>query len=221
MILLINGSPKPHGNLHRMLEKIARDTNGDFEMIHLAKLKISPCTGCVKCADTNRCIQPDDMAPLYEKILAADAMVVGSPVYFGCPNAFTHTFLERLFALRHVHMLTRGKLAAVVSVGNRQAEQVAREISDRLKSYFEYKLVDSISFNSAIPPCFTCGYGTTCLYGAPARWMMSPEEFENFKEITPEMFQKFENHPEVVAACEALSGGLKTAIASLPRSEWT
>ncbi len=216
MILLINGSPKPHGNLNRMLEEIAQDTSVDYEMIHLARLQINPCMGCVKCADTNSCIQPDDMAALYEKILAADAMVVGSPVYFGRPNAFTHTFLERLFALRHVRMLTQGKLAAVVSVGSREAEQVARDISNRLKSYFEYKVVGSIFFNSATPPCFTCGYGTTCLYGAPARWMMSPEEFENFKEITPEMFQKFENHPEVVMACEALSGELKTAIASLP-----
>ena len=201
MILLINGSPKPHGNLNRMLEEIAQGTSVDYEMIHLTRLQINPCMGCVKCADTNRCIQPDDMAALYEKILAADAMVVGSPVYFGRPNAFTHTFLERLFALRHVRMLTQGKLAAVVSVGSREAEQVARDISNRLKSYFEYKVVGSIFFNSATPPCFTCGYGTTCLYGAPARWMMSPEEFENFKEITPEMFQKFENHPEVVMAC--------------------
>ena len=47
-------------------------------------------------------MQRDDMAPLYDKILAADAMIVGPVAYFGQANAFTHTFLERLFPLRHV-----------------------------------------------------------------------------------------------------------------------
>lgn len=213
MILLINGSPKPHGNLHRMLEKVVRDTGEDYDMIHLARLRINPCVGCVKCADTNRCIQPDDMAPLYDKIATADALVVGSTVYFGHPNAFTHTFLERLFALRHVRMLTQGKLAAVVSVGGHEAEHVSRDILHRLESYFEYKVVGSVFFNSATPPCFICGYGNTCRYGGPARWL-APEEFKNLK-ITPEMFQRFEDHPEVVMACEALSGELKMALASL------
>ena len=55
MILAINGSPKPHGNLERMVEKVARDTGHDYEMVHLAKLKINPCLGCVKCAATFRC----------------------------------------------------------------------------------------------------------------------------------------------------------------------
>ena len=94
MLLVINGSPKPHGNLQRLLEKVPRDTGKDYEIIHLAKLTINPCLGCLKCADTNRCIQPDDMAPLYDKILSAEALIVGPVVYFAKANAFTHTFLD-------------------------------------------------------------------------------------------------------------------------------
>ena len=47
------------------------------------------------------------------------------------------------------------------------------------------------------PPCFICGFGTECNYGGPARWM-SPEDFKNFNEITPERFQKFEDHDDSV-----------------------
>ncbi len=212
MLLVINCSPKPHGNLQRMLEKIAGDTGKDYEIIHLAKLKINPCLGCVKCADTNRCIQPDDMVPLYDKILSADALIVGLVVYFAKANAFTHTFLERLFPLRHVQMLTRGKIAAVVGVGSNGAERCVNEVVFHLENYFNYKIVGSVFFNSATPPCFSCGYGTTCPYGAPARYMMTPEEFENFTEITPEKFQRFEDHPEIMAACEQLSKDLARAI---------
>jgi multimeric flavodoxin WrbA len=214
MILAINGSPKPHGNLQRMLEKIVRDTGRAYEMVHLAKLKINPCLGCVKCADTNRCIQPDDMAPLYDKIVAAEALIVGPVVYFGKANAFTHTFLERLFPLRHLHPQTIGKMAAVVCVGGDEAAKVTGEVIYHLESYFEYRVVGSVYFNSATPPCFSCGYGTTCLYGGPARWM-TPEEFEKFTEITPEMFQRFEDHPEIVSACARLSRDLDQAISGL------
>ncbi len=213
MILVINGSPKPKGNLHRILEKVAGDTGYDYEMVHLSRLTIKPCLGCVKCAESNRCIQKDDMAPLYDKIVAADALIVGPVVYFGKANAFTHTFLERLFPLRHVQSQTIGKLAAVVSVGGDEAEKVVRDVSYQLNSYFEYRVVGSVFFNSATPPCFICGYGTTCKYGGPARWM-TPEDFENFTEIRPEMFQNFEDHPEVVQACELLSRELKEAINS-------
>jgi multimeric flavodoxin WrbA len=211
MILAINGSPKPKGNLQRMVEKIARDTGQDYEMVNLAKLNIRPCLGCVKCADTYRCIQPDDMAPLYDKIIAADALIVGAVVYFAHPNAFTRIFLERLFPLRHKEPQTMGKLAAAVCVGGDEAEQSVREVAYHLESYFNYKIVGSVFFNSATPPCFICGYGTTCQYGGPARWM-TPEDFADFNEIKPEMFQNFEDHSEVVSACELLSQELKLAI---------
>ena len=44
---------------------------------------------------------------------------------------------------------------------------------------------------------------------------MTPEEFAAFTEIKPDMFQNFEDHPEVVKACEALSARLKAQIAIL------
>ena len=215
MIIVINGSPKPNGNTQRMLEKIARDTGFEYEVFNLAELKISPCTGCVKCAQTNRCIQPDDMLPMYDKIVAADALILGGTVYFGHANAATLTFLERLFPLRHVEPQTIGKLAATVCVGGNEAEQSVKQLSYQLESYFNYNVIASVFFNSATPPCFTCGFGTTCRYGGPARWM-TPEEFENFNKITPEMFQNFEDHPDAVAACENLSRQLRQTIADLP-----
>lgn len=98
MILLINGSPKPHGNIHRMLEKVAQDSGMGHEVIHLARLKINPCLGCVKCANTNRCIQNDDMTLLYDKVVAADALVLGAPVYFGfTPTRLRIPFLSGYF----------------------------------------------------------------------------------------------------------------------------
>jgi hypothetical protein len=85
-----------------------------------------------------------------------------------------------------------------------------------LGHYFKYQVVGSVSFNSATPPCFICGFGTTCQYGGPATWM-NPEEFASLNEITPEMFQNFEDHPAIVAACEQLSQELAQAISKIGR----
>lgn len=211
MILVVNGSPKPKGNLQRMLHKIASDTGFDYEMIDLAKLDIKPCVGCVKCAKPNRCVVKDDMAPLYDKIVESDALIVGGVSYFAHPNGFTRNFLERLFPLRHLEVQTLGKPAAAVAVGGDEAEPTVREIAYHLESYFEFNVVGSVYFNSATPPCFRCGFGPECKYGGPARWM-TPEEFENFTEVTPDMFQNYEDYPEVLAACEQVSAKLKAVI---------
>ena len=65
---------------------------------------------------------------------------------------------------------------------------------------------------SATPPCFVCGYGTTCKYGGPARWM-SPEEFEQFTEIPQDMFHRWEDDAGVVEQLHSLAQHLKTAMA--------
>jgi multimeric flavodoxin WrbA len=151
------------------------------------------------------------MTSLYDQIVNADALVVGGVTYFAHPNALTRNFMERMFPLRHRHPQTMDKPAAAVAVGGDEAEQTAVEIAYHLGSYFSCKMVGTLFFNSATPPCFVCGYGTTCEYGGPARWM-SPEEFEAFTEITPDMFQKFEDHADVLAACEGLSTDLRSAV---------
>ncbi len=211
MILAVQGSPKPNSNLQRMVERIAKGTGRKYEMVNLAKLHIRPCIGCVKCAKTNRCIQADDMAPLYDKIVAADALILGGVTYFAHPNAITRLFMERMYPLRHLEPQTAEKPAVAVAVGGDEAEQVVREIAYHLESYFNFQIVGSVFYNSATPPCFICGFGTKCKYGGPARWM-TPEEFAKFDKITPDMFKNFEDDPAATAACDRMAADLKKAI---------
>ena len=197
MLLGFNGSPKPDSNLRRIIEMMLQESGQDYKIYDLANMNIKPCIGCVKCAKTNRCVMEDDMKPLYDEIVSVAGIVVGAVAYFRKTNGFTHNFLERLFPLRHLHPQTTGKLAVAVAVGGNEAEPVCDEISYHLNSYFDFKIQDKFFFNTMTPPCFICGFGTECSYGGPARWM-SPEDFKNFNEITPEMFQKFEDDDDSV-----------------------
>ena len=197
MLLGFNGSPKPDSNLRRIIEMMLTESGKDYRIYDLAKMDIKPCMGCVKCAKNNRCVMNDDMFPLYDEIVKSDAIVVGAVVYFRKANGFTHNFLERFFPLRHVNPQTMGKPAVSVAVGGNEAEIVSNEIAYHLSSYFNFEIVDKLFYNTNTPPCFICGFGTTCQYGGPARWM-SPDEFDSFNEITTDMFQKFEDDPEIV-----------------------
>lgn len=197
MLLGFNGSPKPDSNLRRIIDMMLKESGKDYRIYDLAQMNIKPCVGCVKCAKDNRCVVKDDMYPLYDEIVESEAIVVGAVVFFRKANGFTHNFLERFFPLRHVDPQTMGKPAVSLAVGGNEAEIVSGEIGYHLNSYFNFKIVDTFFYNTMTPPCFICGFGTTCQYGGPARWM-SPEEFENFKEVTPDMFQKFEDDDEIV-----------------------
>jgi multimeric flavodoxin WrbA len=197
MLLGFNGSPKPDSNLRRIIDMMLKESGKDYRIYDLAQMNIKPCMGCVKCAKSNRCVMEDDMFPLYDKIVESEAIVVGAVVYFRKANGFTHNFLERLFPLRHRDPQTMGKPAVSVAVGGNEAKIVSDEISYHLNSYFNFEIVDKLFYNTMTPPCFICGFGTTCQYGGPARWM-SPEEFKNFNKVTPEMFQKFETDNMIV-----------------------
>jgi multimeric flavodoxin WrbA len=197
MILGFNGSPKPDSNLRRIIDMMLKESGKDYRIYDLAQMNIKPCVGCVKCAKNNRCVMEDDMFPLYDEIVESDAIVVGAVVYFRKANGFTHNFLERFFPLRHKKPQTMGKPAVSVAVGGNEAEIVCDEISYHLSSYFNFEILDKLFYNTMTPPCFICGFGTTCKYGGPARWM-SPEEFDKFNKVTPDMFQKFETDNQIV-----------------------
>jgi len=204
MILGVSGSPQANGNLDRLVNSLMGKIGGDGKFIKLRDLNIRPCLGCVKCASTNRCIQKDDMTNLYDQILQADIFILGGVSYFDHPNGFTRTFMERLYCFRHLHPQTMDKLAIVAAVGGSEAtEQVANEMEYHLSSYFNYQVVGKLWWASATPPCFSCGYGTTCEYGGPARWM-TKEEFAAFTEITPDMFRRFEDDSEFLKTMEGV-----------------
>ncbi len=216
MILAVQGSPKPNSNLRRMVEKIAKDTGYEYELIDLVKLKISPCLGCVKCAEKNRCIQNDDMSPLYDQLEAADALILGGVTYFSSPNGFTQNFMERMFPLRHHRPTTMGKPSLAVSVGGSDPRITAEKIAYHLENFFNFNNVGYVYFKSDNPPCFICGYGTECQFGGPAMWW-SKEEFERFTQVNDDMFKNFEQSSEAVYACEIMAKTLKETIESGPK----
>ena len=101
-ILGINGSPRKGGNTEIMLTQILKEAESlgaESEYLAVDKLNFQGCKGCLWCQHTGsaRCVQQDDMAGIYEKIANADAIIVGTPVYFSGMTGQLKTFMDRLY----------------------------------------------------------------------------------------------------------------------------
>jgi len=101
-ILALMGSPRVGGNTDTLVTELLRGAQGvgaDVEKVVLNKLKIRGCQACDSCHKTGRCRINDDMQPLYDKLLDADVLVLGTPVYFWGPSAQLKPALDRWYAL--------------------------------------------------------------------------------------------------------------------------
>jgi multimeric flavodoxin WrbA len=99
-LLGICGSHRSESNTNKIVKRIAESSGVKFELIYLGQLNIGPCTGCLSCMWSNgQCVVQDDMVLLYEKIMDADALIIGSPTYYMNISGAVKCFLDRKFAL--------------------------------------------------------------------------------------------------------------------------
>ena len=104
-VLGINGSPRKNWNTATLLEnalKGSESMGAQTETIHLYDLVFTGCTSCFACKRVNgnsygKCAVKDDLALVLKKIEEADAIVLGSPIYFGDVSGEVRSLLERLF----------------------------------------------------------------------------------------------------------------------------
>ena len=102
-ILILAGSPRKHGNSDHLADAFingAEKAGHDVEKVYIKDLKISGCLGCMACQKNGgKCVQKDDMSSIYEKVMAADVLVLAFPVYFYSWNSQLKAVLDRFCAI--------------------------------------------------------------------------------------------------------------------------
>jgi multimeric flavodoxin WrbA len=200
------GSVGREGNIDRLVQAILEKSGHDVEFVKLADLNYSGCKGCVHlCAKPQVCKLEDDAQPYYQKVKEADAVVIGTPVYFDTMNALTWSFIERFFGYRHVDIPIAGKPFVTVVGGAMRLDATVDQLHAML-SKFEVNVVDTVRFQSKVSPCFKCGRHRDCEIGG--MYKMLGEAAKEVK-ITPEMFTRWEDHHQVAAAVDAAAAKLK------------
>ena len=111
-VMVINGSPRKNFNTAKLLKEAARgatESGAEIEIVNLYDINYKGCISCLMCKrkgnDTNGlCYYKDDLRPILEKCLHADAVIVGSPVYHTYPSGMFRSFLERFIFPAHTYM---------------------------------------------------------------------------------------------------------------------
>ena len=97
--LLINGSPHEKGCTYTALAELARTLEAEgieTEIVQAGRVD-HPCNACGVCKKTYRCIHDDLVNETAAKFAEADALVIGTPVYFASPAGGAIAFMDRLF----------------------------------------------------------------------------------------------------------------------------
>ena len=101
-ILILSGSPRKGGNSDILCDRFmegARESGHRAEKIFLRDRNIGYCIGCEACHQNNGvCVQKDDMAEILGKMIAADVIVMATPVYFYTMDAQMKTLIDRCVA---------------------------------------------------------------------------------------------------------------------------
>ena len=122
-VLLINGSPRQNGNTAIALAEVAKQLTQEGIESEIVWIGNKPIRGCIACGQCKikgigRCVFDDDICnKISEKFEDSNALIVGSPVYYGQPNGALLSIIQRAFYSNGSNI--SGKSAASIAVCRR------------------------------------------------------------------------------------------------------
>lgn len=146
--LLLNGSPNAKGCTYTALSIVAEELekNGvEAEIVHVGHKDIHGCIGCGRCAELGHCVFNDIVNEVAPKFEAADALIVGSPVYYASPNGTMLACLDRLFFSTHFDK--RMKVGASVVSARRAGTTAAFDVLNKYFTISEMPVASSRYWN--------------------------------------------------------------------------
>lgn len=103
-LIAFNGSPRKGWNTATMLKHAvegAAAAGAETETVHLYDLQYKGCRSCFACKTKGgksygKCSMKDDLAPVLQRVEEADAIILGSPIYWGRVTGEMASFMDRL-----------------------------------------------------------------------------------------------------------------------------
>jgi multimeric flavodoxin WrbA len=118
-ILGLSCSPRKDGNTVALIEEAlsgAQQDGAEIELYSVSGKKIEPCDACWSCGKTGECHIKDDMQELYNKMVEADGIIFGAPIYFYGMAAQAKTIIDRTMALNQPPRSLANKVGGIITV---------------------------------------------------------------------------------------------------------
>jgi len=143
-VVAFNGSPHKNGNTALAMNAVLKELENEgieTEMIHVGKEKLhgcSACHGCVKNQDGKCVFKDDPVNEWIQKMVEADGILFGSPVYFSGVSGTIKSFLDRAFFVASANGgLFRHKVGASVAAVRRSGGIPTIDALNKFISYAE------------------------------------------------------------------------------------
>ena len=148
-VLLINGSPRVNGNTSLALGEIAKqlDKHGvETELVQIGNKPLHCCVACGYCRSNKHCVFTDDLCnEVIDKLATADALIVGTPTYYGQPNGGVLSLMQRVFYANGA--AAQNKPAAGVAVCRRGGATAALSSLNMMFQLLNMPLITSQYWN--------------------------------------------------------------------------
>lgn len=135
-ILLLNGSPRINGNTGTALNHIIKGIQfnvqeAQIDLFNVADLELRGCTNCDSCRKNDgNCVMPDDSFKIVQKIVDADIVILGTPVYYWGITSQLKTIIDKLYSKEN-QLRQQKKKFGVIAIGEASLDDL------------EYKLISS------------------------------------------------------------------------------
>ncbi|KYH42085.1 MAG: NADPH-dependent FMN reductase [Candidatus Bathyarchaeota archaeon B26-2] len=140
LVLGISGSPRKDGNtdiaVKRTLEAISRLRDVETLFIRVADFNIKHCIGCRECMKIGECaIRDDDFNIILEKLMQAEMIVVGAPVFWNSPPGVMKDFIDRTHGFYTDRKRLLGKKVGIISVAAESGFESHEDILSWMRIY--------------------------------------------------------------------------------------
>ncbi len=162
-VLGICGSPRENGSTARLVHEALAGAAGEgaaTEYLHLETLNIRPCTGCMGCRETARCVVDDGMTVYYaaiERNRPPLGLVIGTPIYFDHISAQLKAWIDRHFSYSYTakgeRMFPPGYRAVLIATYDWDNptiyDSVVDWLAERLEFYHAIQVIAKITLPNA------------------------------------------------------------------------
>jgi multimeric flavodoxin WrbA len=128
LVLGINASPKgKESQTLRLVKAVlegAEKAGAETDFVDLCRLEIGYCTACGTCYDSGECTLIDDFPELFDRMMEADGIVLGSPNYIDSVTAPMKAAFDRMADAIHCQMFSGKYGCSVCTAGGSNEMEV-------------------------------------------------------------------------------------------------
>ena len=118
-ILAVSCSPRKKGATVEVLEEVlkgSKEEGSNVELYSVSGKTLNGCNSCYACSEKGMCVQQDDMNALYSRMIKADGIVFGTPIYYYGMTAQAKAVIDRTFSLNTPETSLKNKVGGIVTL---------------------------------------------------------------------------------------------------------